>query len=123
MVADNNYAALELLAWCARQTRPLTLITRLRLDAALYRPAPAGRPGQAGRRRLKGKATNKLSERLTDRHTRWQTVQLPWAGGPARRLPLVCRATLFRGNGAGTGTNPFVSLGTGDRAESGKKTA
>ena len=29
---------------------------------------------------------------------------------------MVCRATLFRGNGAGTGTNYFVSLGTGDRA-------
>jgi hypothetical protein len=44
VVADSSYAALELLAWCARQARPVTVITRLRLDAALYRPAPARRP-------------------------------------------------------------------------------
>ena len=29
---------------------------------------------------------------------------------------LMFRATLFRGNGAGIGTNYFVGLGTGDRA-------
>ena len=34
VVADSSYAALELLAWCARHS--LTVITRLRLDAALY---------------------------------------------------------------------------------------
>src|SRR5437763_5797105 len=39
VVADTSYAALELLAWCARQTRPVTVITRLRLDAALC-PCP-----------------------------------------------------------------------------------
>jgi hypothetical protein len=38
VVADSRYAALELLAWCARHT--ITVITRLRLDAALYEPAP-----------------------------------------------------------------------------------
>jgi hypothetical protein len=48
VVADSSYAALELLAWCARQARPLTVISRLRLDAALYRPAPARRPGPKG---------------------------------------------------------------------------
>ena len=43
VVAHSRYAALELLAWCARQARPITVITRLRLAAALYRPSP-GRP-------------------------------------------------------------------------------
>src|SRR3954468_11237505 len=38
VVADGGYAALEFLAWCARQARPVTVITRLRLDAALYAP-------------------------------------------------------------------------------------
>ena len=54
VVADSSYAALEFLAWCARPVRPVTVITRLRLDAALYQPAPARRPGQNGRPRLKG---------------------------------------------------------------------
>jgi hypothetical protein len=97
VVADSNYAVLELLAWCARRT--ITVISRLRLDAALYRPAPARRPGQAGRRRLKGKATKKLSERLTDRHTRWQTVQLPWYGQPARRLRLASGTAVWYDGG------------------------
>src|SRR3954452_10524161 len=59
VVADSSYAALELLAWCARQARPVMVITRLRLDAALYRPAPARRPGQRGPRRLKGQRLRK----------------------------------------------------------------
>jgi hypothetical protein len=61
VVADTSYAALDLLAWCAQQARPVTLITRLRLDAALYAPAPGRRPGQRGRSRLKGKRLPKLA--------------------------------------------------------------
>jgi hypothetical protein len=39
-VGDNTYAALELLAACQRLKHPVTMITRLRMDAALYEPAP-----------------------------------------------------------------------------------
>jgi DDE superfamily endonuclease len=40
-VADSAYASLRLLASCQRfLPRPVTFITRLRLDAALYDPAP-----------------------------------------------------------------------------------
>jgi hypothetical protein len=86
VVADSRYAALGLLAWGARHT--ITIITRLRLDAALYEPAPARRPGQPGRQRLKGARVPKLTQRLQDPHTEWQTVQLAWYGGPERRLQL-----------------------------------
>jgi hypothetical protein len=88
VVADSSYAARELLAWCARQARPITVITRLRLDAALYAPAPVRRRGQRGRRRLKGQRVRKLSERLQDGRTRWQTCQLLWYGRQMRRLQL-----------------------------------
>jgi len=40
----------------------LTFITRLRLDAALYGPAPPRRPGQIRRPRLKGERLPNLSE-------------------------------------------------------------
>ncbi len=53
-VADRAYASLKLLFHCRSLSRPVTFITRLRLDAALYEPAPARRPGQTGRPRLKG---------------------------------------------------------------------
>src|SRR5437762_1611450 len=38
VVADSSYAVLELLAAAAGLAQPVTLITRLRLDAALYDP-------------------------------------------------------------------------------------
>jgi hypothetical protein len=88
VVADSSYAALELLAWCARQARPITVITRLRLDAALYRPAPARRRGQNGRPRLKGQRLPTLARRLQQTHTRWQGCRLTWYGGEVRRLQL-----------------------------------
>jgi DDE superfamily endonuclease len=40
LVADSTYAAIELLACCSRAAVQVTMITRLRLDAALYAPAP-----------------------------------------------------------------------------------
>src|SRR5919206_2069693 len=45
-VADSSYAALELLAACQAWPQPVTVITRLRLDAALYEPAPPRSPRQ-----------------------------------------------------------------------------
>jgi hypothetical protein len=54
-VADSGYAALEFLAACRAWPNPVTVVTRLRLDAALYEPAPPRHPRQIGRPRLKGK--------------------------------------------------------------------
>jgi hypothetical protein len=98
-VADRSYAALDLLAWCARPARSITLITRLRLDAALYAPAPVRRPGRRGRSRLKGKRLRKLSQRLQDGRTRWQTCQLPWYGGQIRRLQLASGTAVWYHSG------------------------
>jgi hypothetical protein len=47
-VADRAYASLKLLNRCRKLRGPITFITRLRLDAALYEPAPPRRPGQIG---------------------------------------------------------------------------
>ena len=99
VVADAGYAALELLAWCARQARPLTVITRLRLDAALYAPAPVRRRGQQGRRRLKGQRVRKLSERLKDGRTRWQKCRLCWYGGQWRWLELASGTAVWYHSG------------------------
>ena len=54
VTADSSYAALELLAASQRLPEPVTLVTRLRLDAALYDAAPPRQPGQRGAPRKKG---------------------------------------------------------------------
>jgi DDE superfamily endonuclease len=99
VVADSSYAALDLLAWCARQARPVTVITRLRLDAALYAPAPVRQPGQRGRSRLKGKRLPKLAQRLEQAHTPWQRCRLCWYGGQWRRLELATGTAVWYHSG------------------------
>jgi DDE superfamily endonuclease len=99
VVADTSYAALDLLAWCARQARPVIVITRLRLDAALYAPAPVRRPGQRGRSRLKGRRLPKLAQRLERPQTRWQTCRLCWYGGQWRRLELATGTAVWYHSG------------------------
>jgi hypothetical protein len=86
VVADSNFAAIELLA----ALRPrMTCITRLRLDARLFAPAPLRRPGTIGRPRVKGERLPLLSAVLTDAATRWARVTIPgWYGEGPRAVDL-----------------------------------
>jgi hypothetical protein len=60
-VADSTYATLPLLARCQHRANPITFITRVRLDAALYEPAPPRDAHQIGRPRRKGKRLPSLA--------------------------------------------------------------
>lgn len=82
-VADSSFAVLELLAQVQRLPKT-SLITRLRLDAALYDPAPPRQSGQKGRPRLKGKRRPTLEAVLVDDATEWTTLKVEqWYGeGP-----------------------------------------
>jgi hypothetical protein len=71
-VADRAYASLKLLDRCRRLRKPITFITRLRLDAALYEPAPPRNSGQIGRPRLKGERLPNLSAVAEDPTTVWK---------------------------------------------------
>ena len=75
VVGDSGFAALELLSALARHKA--TAITRLRLEAALYDPAPPRLPGTNGRPRTKGAQLPNLSEVLRGSDTRWQSVTVP----------------------------------------------
>ena len=66
VVADSGYAAIALLACCARLARPVAVITRLRLDAALYAPAAPRLPRQNGRPRVKGRRLPTLAARIAE---------------------------------------------------------
>ncbi|HEX2185455.1 MAG TPA: transposase, partial [Chloroflexota bacterium] len=89
-VADSSYAALELLAACQAWAEPVTVITRLRLDAALYEPAPPRRPRQVGRPRLKGQRLPTLAGIAGDPTTSWTPITVPdWYGTGARSVEIV----------------------------------
>jgi hypothetical protein len=86
VVADRSYAALELLH-AVREA--VTVVTRLRLDAALYEPAIARQPGQMGRPRKKGNRLPTLQQVLEAPKTGWQQVQVDhWYGQGPRRVEI-----------------------------------
>jgi hypothetical protein len=106
-VADNAYSAIELLQWCARTRKRLggrgpALITRLRMDANLFKPAPARNPQQNGRRRVKGKKLPKLSKVLKYKRTKWEKLTLAWYGSPgfSERIVEVASGTCIWYNGS-----------------------
>ncbi|MDQ3308956.1 MAG: transposase [Gemmatimonadota bacterium] len=86
VVADSTYAALELLARASQLN--VSVITRLRLDAALYDPAPRRGIGTMGRPRKKGTRQPTLAERAADSKTRWRKHTVSWYGGTEREMEL-----------------------------------
>ncbi len=85
-VADSSYAVLELLDRCTRLVHPITVVTRLRLDAAMYDPAPVRTPGTVGRPKKKGQRQPTLAQRLTDPATVWQALTVRWYGARQRAI-------------------------------------
>lgn len=100
VVADSSYAALALLAACRSWPRPVTVITRLRLDAALYAPAPPRRPGQRGRPRLKGARRPTLACVAAAEQTTWTAITVAaWYGRSTRIVEVVTDAAVWYHSG------------------------
>lgn len=92
-VGDSTYAALDLLAACQRLSQPVTFITRLRMDAALYEPA---RPyAGIGRPRKKGERLPTPQHYLADDKTTWTPVQLRWYNGQVRDMELASDTAIW----------------------------
>ena len=91
VVGDSAYAALDFLSavWRLR----VTFVTRLRLDAALYEPAPpySGK----GRPRKKGNRLPTLAHVLTAPDTLWTTSSVPWYDGQVRELQLASACAVW----------------------------
>jgi len=99
-VADRAYASLKLLHQCRKLSNPITFITRLRLDAALYEPAPPRRPGQLGRPRLKGERLPNLSEAAQDPATVWKPTTIAnWYGSGDRTVEIVSETAVWYSTG------------------------
>ncbi len=95
-VADSSYAALPFLDRCRTAMNAITVVTRLRLDAALYEPAPPRRPHQMGRPRLKGKRLPTLAAHAADPTTAWTRLVVPqWYGVGARTVEIASATAVW----------------------------
>jgi hypothetical protein len=92
-VADQSYAAIELLNDVREH---ICMITRLRLDARLFKPPPARRPGLRGRPRRVGQRLPSLAKRLADPRTAWQRVRVEgWYGGGERLIEFISGTAIW----------------------------
>ena len=95
IVADSSFAVIDLL-WQLRQLKtPICMITRFRLDAALYEPAKPS-PGKLGRPRKKGKRLPTLEKIAEDKLTCWKrlTVQ-EWYGEKKRDIEITSKTAVW----------------------------
>jgi hypothetical protein len=99
-VADSAYASLKLLFRCRSLSKRVTFITRLRLDAALYEPAPPRHPGQRGRPRLKGERLPNLSVVAEDPATVWKPAKIAnWYGSGERMVEVASNTAVWYSTG------------------------
>jgi len=85
-VGDSSYAALDLLA---AVNEKVTVVSRLRLDAALYKKAAARKPGQMGRGRKKGVRLPTLQAVIENPKTKWKRIMVKnWYGEQNREIEI-----------------------------------
>jgi DDE superfamily endonuclease len=97
VVGDHTYAALE---WLEAVRKTVCVITRLRLDAALYEPAPPRKPKQNGRPRKKGKRLPTPAQVLAHPSTHWQMVTIAqWYSRGARQVQLTSATAVWYHSG------------------------
>jgi hypothetical protein len=95
VVADSSFAVIELL-WQLRQLKnPICMITRFRMDAALYEPAKPV-PGKLGRPRKKGKRLPTLEKVAEDKRTRWKRLKVQdWYGEKKRNIEITSQTAIW----------------------------
>ena len=97
VVADQAFAALAFLDAVRHQ---VAVITRLRLDAALFEPVPPRRPGTVGRPRCKGDRLPTLQAHLDDPTTPWQELTVnAWYASGKRTLHIVSGTAVWYHSG------------------------
>src|SRR5262245_17071453 len=100
LVTASSFAVITLLARLSRVAHPICRITRLRLDAALYEPAPPRKPRQNGRPRLKGKRLPTLAQVLENTATCWTVATVRgWYGAGERAVELTSATAVWYHSG------------------------
>jgi hypothetical protein len=99
VLADASFAAIELLWQMTRLANPICMLTRFRLDAALYCPAPPA-TGKKGRPRKKGARLPTLGQVLADSKTVWKPLTVAdWYGAGPKTVELASDTAVWFHNG------------------------
>lgn len=98
LIGDGGFAATPLGHTCRTLPRT-TLVTRLRLDAALYDPPTPPLPGKRGPKPKKGPRQPSLKARLADPATTWRPATVAWYGGQAKTLEMATATARWHRSG------------------------
>jgi hypothetical protein len=93
LVVDGGFAAVALAWACVDQH--VTMVSRLRFDAALYHPPTPPPPGKRGRKPTKGARQRSLKIWATRSDTPWQETTVDWYRGERKRLWVFSRTALW----------------------------
>ena len=95
VVCDGGYAKREFLLHCQSMSKPIVVITKLRKDASLYRPAPPRRLGQIGRPRVVGARLPSPTAVLDDPDTQWTACRATTSDGADLLIELTSGVALW----------------------------
>ena len=95
LLVDGGYAAVSLGLACSALPHLAILVTRLRLDAALYNPPLPPDPHRRGPKPQKGPRQTSLKTRAADVQTIWQTQEIQWYHGTRRKMQLLSGTALW----------------------------
>ena len=95
LVGDGAYAAVKLVLCCIGLPTPVSLVSRLRLDARLYDFPPPEQPGKRGPKPKKGDKQPSLLERIKDQSTEWIPITIDWYEGIKYNLEIFSGISLW----------------------------
>jgi hypothetical protein len=92
-VGDGGFASVNLGLACRR--RKVSLISRLRKDAALYEPVSEIASGKRGRKPQKGARAKSLNELIKQSDLNWQEQEITWYRGIKKTVALYSGTNLW----------------------------
>jgi hypothetical protein len=101
LVVDGGMAAVKLGLRCASYVHPVTLVSRLRLDAALHEPPKPQPKSKRGPKPKKGDRLPALAQVLSDPATIWTKQTINWYGGKQRLIEYATSTALWYTPGYG----------------------
>jgi len=97
LIVDGGFAAVALAGSCL--SRSVTMVCRLRLDAALYHPPGPQPRSKRGPKPKKGARQRSPQRWLSRSDTPWESIEVTWYGGTRKALHVLSRVGLWHARG------------------------